>query len=202
MSDTIDFWIDLSSPYAYLASERIEDIAAKHGRKVRWRPFMLGAVFKTEETKPLVFYPRKGKYSEMDLARSAREHGIPFRIPSKFPVPTVAASRAFYAIEEASGHDAARDYARAVFRAYYVDDRDISDAEVALDIAKECGHDRAAVAEAIASPEIKGKFKEATDTAIEELGIFGAPFIIVDGEAFWGNDRLEMVDRWLERGGW
>src|SRR5215470_16185085 len=94
MAAPIDFYFDFSSPYGYLASEKIEALAAKHGRGVNWRPMMLGVVFKQTGAVPLLQIPIKGEYSRRDMERSARFHGIPgFRVPSKFPIPSQAPAR-------------------------------------------------------------------------------------------------------------
>ena len=96
MTDAIEFFFDFSSPYAYLASRRMGAIAERHGRHVRWRPMMLGPALAATGGKPLVHLPLKGDYAKRDLARTARFHGIPFAMPRRFPVVTLAAARAFY----------------------------------------------------------------------------------------------------------
>jgi 2-hydroxychromene-2-carboxylate isomerase len=97
MSDPITFYFDFfTSPYSYLASERIDELAAKYGRKVQWRPVMLGAAFKASGMPLLVTIPFKGEYSKRDFDRSARFMGIPYRFPPKFPVSSLSAARAYY----------------------------------------------------------------------------------------------------------
>lgn len=195
----IEFWFDFSSPYSYLASERIDELAAKHGRKVKWRPMMLGAAFKASGMPLLVTIPLKGDYSKRDFDRSARYLGIPYTFPPKFPIATLAAARGYYWLH---GKDCAkaREFAHAVFRAYWVDSRDISELPVVLDIVGQLGIDRDAFAAAIATPEIKDRLKQETDAAIAR-GMFGAPYFMVDGEPFWGVDRLPQIDKWLATGG-
>ncbi|MDP3513763.1 MAG: 2-hydroxychromene-2-carboxylate isomerase [Sulfuritalea sp.] len=197
--DPIIFWFDFSSPYSYLASELIDDLAAKHGRKVKWRPMMLGAAFKASNMPLLITIPLKGEYSKRDFDRSARYLGIPYKFPPKFPIATLAAARGYYWLH---GQDCAkaREYAHAVFRAYWVDSRDISELPVVLEIVDRLGIDRDAFAAAIATPEIKDRLKQETDAAIAK-GMFGAPYIVVDGEPFWGADRLPQIDKWLATGG-
>jgi len=200
MAKPIEFYFDFSSPYGYVASHRVDAIAARHGREVAWKPFMLGAVFKIAGTLPLVNYPLKGDYSKHDFMRSARLHGVPFRFPSRFPLGTVAAARGHYWLAETSPELAVK-FDRAVYAAYFAEDGDISDAGILADLATGLGVDRAAFLDAIEQPAIKAKVKEVTDDAIAR-GVFGSPFIFIDGEPFWGNDRLDMVDRWLATGGW
>ena len=195
----IEFWFDFSSPYSYLASERIDELAAKHGRKVQWRPMMLGAAFKATGLPLLLSVPLKGDYSKRDLERSARLLGIAYRFPPKFPLATLVAARGYYWLH---GQDCAkaREFAHAVFRAYWVEGRDIGELPVVLEIAAALGIDRDAFAAAIATPEIKDRVKQETDAEIAK-GMFGAPYFLVDGEPFWGADRLPQIDKWLETGG-
>lgn len=200
MPAPIEFYFDFSSPYGYLGSHMIEPVAARHGRSVEWKPYLIGAVFKVAGTQPLTAYPLKGEYSKHDFARTARLHSIPFRLPAKFPVGSVAAARGHYWLAD-TAPERAPTYAKAIYAAYFADGRDISDAAVVADIAGEAGIDRAAFLTGIEQPEIKAKLKDATDSAIAR-GVFGAPFFFVDGEPFWGADRIDMVDRWLATGGW
>ena len=199
MAEPIEFYFDFSSPYAYLGSEMIDGLAEKYGRKVQWRPIMLGATFQKTGLPLLVTIPLKGEYSLRDFSRSARYYGIPFKFPAKFPLSTQAAARAYYWLH---GQDCAkaREFAHAVFRAYWRDDRDIADLSVVQEIAAGMGIDKNALAEAVARPEIKERLKAETDGAIAK-GMFGAPYFIVDGEPFWGADRLPQIEKWLQTGG-
>jgi len=199
MAEPIEFWFDFSSPYSYLASERIDELAAKHGRQVKWRPIMLGAAIKATGLPLLLTVPLKGDYSKHDIERSARFMAVPYKFPPKFPLATLAAARGYYWLH---GQDCgkAREFAHAVFRAYWVDGRDISELPVVLEIAKALGIDGDAFTAAIATPEIKDRLKQETDAAIAK-GMFGAPYFMVDGEPFWGADRLPQIDKWLATGG-
>jgi 2-hydroxychromene-2-carboxylate isomerase len=196
----IDFYFDFSSPYGYLAAMKIDALAAKHARGVNWRPMLLGAVFKVTAQQPLSSIPVKGEYAKRDFARSARGYGIPFNLPSKFPTSSLAPVRAFYWIQDRDAALAKR-YARAVYEAYFVHDRDISSPEVAVDIAASLGIDRAEASGALNDAQVKERVRREVDDAISR-GVFGSPYIIVDGEPFWGADRLDQVDRWLATGGW
>lgn len=199
MAEPIEFYFDFSSPYSYIAAEVIDGLAEKYGRKVKWRPMLLGVVFQKTGQPLLVNVPLKGEYSLRDFARSARYHGVPFKFPAKFPMSTVSAARAYYWLH---GQDCqkARAFARAAFRAYWVDSRDISDLAVLQDIAASLGIDGAALAAGIATPEIKERLKVETDTALAK-GMCGAPWFVVDNEPFWGADRLPQIEKWLQTGG-
>src|SRR4029450_10766337 len=96
MANPIDFYFDFSSPYGYFASTKIDELAARHGRIVTWRPILLGAVFKITGEQPLSTVALKGRYAAHDLSRSARLIKVPFKLPTKFPIASTAPSRAFY----------------------------------------------------------------------------------------------------------
>jgi 2-hydroxychromene-2-carboxylate isomerase len=200
MAKTIDFYFDFSSPYGYIASTKIDALAAKHGRGVTWRAILLGAAFKTTGGKPLTEIPIKGKYALRDMARTAKDLGVEYRHPSVFPIGTVAAARAFYWLE-AQDPKRAGALARALYRAYFVDDVNIGDAEKTIEVCAKESLDPAAVRAGINDQAVKDRLRAEVDQAIA-LGVFGSPYIVVDGEPFWGSDRLDQVDRWLATGGW
>ena len=200
MAGIIEFWFDFSSPYGYFGALEIEALAAKHKRQVLWRPYLLGAAFKTTGMRPLVDMPMRGDYARLDWARLARRAGLDFTLPPSFPVAAIAASRASYWLER-ERPDLLGRYVLAVFRAYFSEGREIHDIDGAVEIAVELGAERSQLTAALASPAIKDRLRSITDEAISR-GIFGSPFIIADGEPFWGADRLPMIDDWLQRGGW
>lgn len=197
MANPIDFYFDFSSPYGYLAAEKIDALAQKHGRTVSWRPMLLGAVFKMNGMQPLTGIPMKGSYAKHDMMRSARLFGVKFKLPSKFPINTVAPCRTFYWLA-ASDATRARSFAQAAYRAYFAEDRDISSTEVTANIAAKLGVDKAEVLQALDDPAVKERTKIEVDAAIER-GVFGSPYIVIDGEPFWGADRLDQVERWLAK---
>lgn len=199
MTTPLQFHFDFSSPYGYLASEKIEALAQRHGRGVEWRPMLLGAVFKITGTQPLTLVPLKGAYTRVDLPRTARFHGVPFRMPAKFPIATQAAARIVVWQRERDPAQCAP-MVKALYRAYFVDDRDISSPDVAADVAAETGADRAQARAAIDDAAVKDGLKRDVDAAIA-AGVFGSPYVIVDGEPFWGLDRFDQIERWLETGG-
>jgi 2-hydroxychromene-2-carboxylate isomerase len=199
MSGSLDFWFDFSSPYGYFASERIEALAARHDRAIASRPMLLGPVFKQVGTAPLTSIPLMGEYSKRDLARTARFHGIPFRLPSRFPIATQAAGRIVTWLGRNEPQRVVP-VVHALFRAYFVADRDISEPGVTLAVAADAGMEAAAARAAIEDPAIKDAFRADVDAAIAR-GVFGSPFVIVDGEPFWGFDRFDQLDRWLATGG-
>jgi 2-hydroxychromene-2-carboxylate isomerase len=201
MPSSLDFYFDFSSPYGYIASEKIEALAARHGRRVDWHPILLGIVFKQTGAAPLTELPLKGTYAKRDFTRSAKFHGVDrFRLPSRFPIATQAPARIVLWLQTL---DAALAVAavHGFYRAFFGADIDISEPENALTVAVSCGVDGAAARAAIADPAIKDALRRANDQAIA-AGVFGSPFIVVDGEPFWGVDRLDQLERWLTTGGW
>ncbi len=194
----IDFYFDFSSPYSYIASEWIEALAARHGRTVQWKAILLGATFQAAELKSPVSYPIKREYSFHDFERSARFAGVPLMNPEKFPIATQNAARIFWWLQARSNTTASH-WARHCLRAYFARGVDLSDAARLKELAVEFGLD-ASEAEAIWNdPEWKARLKAANDAAIA-AGVFGAPFFMIDGEPFWGNDRRAQIERWLEKG--
>ncbi|QDX82069.1 2-hydroxychromene-2-carboxylate isomerase [Denitratisoma sp. DHT3] len=195
----VEFYFDFSSPYGYLASELIDDLAAAHGRSVAWRPILLGAVFKATGSQPLVHQPMKGAYALRDFARSARFHGLPFAMPAVFPVATQAAARACYWLQ---GEDdaAARRLAHALYRAYFIGGRNIGETDTVLAVGEELGVAPARLEAALAEPAVKERLRAETESAIAR-GVFGSPYFVVDGEPFFGVDRLPQLEKWLKRGG-
>lgn len=190
----IDFYFDFSSPYGYFAAEQIDALAARFGRQVNWQPILLGVVFKATGN-VLGANPDKWAYALNDFARSARFYDLPFSQPANFPIASQQAGRAFYWLH---GQDpaAAKQLALALYRAFFVDGKNISEAEVVLDVAAGLGHDRAALAAALADDGVKALLKDATEAAIANK-VFGSPFFIIDGEGFFGVDRLPQLEKWL-----
>lgn len=200
MSKQIDFYFDFSSPYGYIASQKIDALAARHGRTATWRPILLGAVMKITGGAPLPGIPLKGDYARHDFARSAKFHGVDYRLPTAFPIASQAPARAFYWLNQ-QDPVRAKVLAGALYHAYFVDDINISNPEDTIAVSAKSGLDAEKVRAALNDPAIKDAVKNEVDAAIG-LGVFGSPYIIVDGEPFWGADRLDQIDKWLETGGW
>ncbi len=200
MSDPIRFYFDLSSPYGYFAALKIDELAAGLSREVAWYPMMLGAAMKVTGSKPLAEIAIKGDYCIHDWDRLARFMEVPWTMPKKFPIATLAASRAFYWLVD-DDPDLAKRLALAAYDNYFGQGRDITEAETVAKIAEPLGIDRDALLAAVQDPGIKQRLKDETDAAID-AGVFGSPYFIVDGEPFWGADRFWMIKRWLKSGGW
>jgi 2-hydroxychromene-2-carboxylate isomerase len=200
MPAPIDFYFDFSSPYGYFASHKIDALAAKHGREVKWRPYLLGVAFKTTGGAPLPSIPVKGPYHLRDMLRTAKYLGVSYRHPSVFPIASVAPSRAFYWLD-AKDARRAKELAKGLYAAYFLDDVDISSADNVVAVAARIGLNADEVRAGIADQATKDRTRTEVVKAIA-IGAFGSPYIVVDGEPFWGSDRLDQIDKWLATGGW
>lgn len=198
MSKTIDFYFDFSSLYSYTGHLRIEEIANKYDYSVNWIPFSLGVVFK----KMNISMPVQAKmnYVMKDLPRYAREYNRNFTFPKNFPYNSIPAARVMLWIKQSDPAQAIA-FSQAVFAAAFESGRDCSQQDVLADLAKPLAIDSDALRAALADDQIKALLKQTTDQAIAQ-GLFGAPAFIVDGEMFWGSDRIDQMDRWLAKGGW
>lgn len=200
MPNPIDFYFDFSSPYGYFASHKIDALGSKYGREVKWRPFLLGVAFKTTGGAPLPSIPVKGPYHLRDMLRTAKYLGVTYRHPSVFPISSVSACRAFYWLD-AKDPRRAKELAKALYRAYFVDSVDISGADNVISVGAKFGLNADELRTGIGEQATKDRTKTEVDKAIA-IGAFGSPYIVIDGEPFWGSDRLDQIDKWLATGGW
>ena len=196
----IEFWFDFASGYAYFAALEIEELAARHGRTVLWRPFTLGAAFKVTGAQGLSRTPLKREYARHDWERLARLKGVPFNLPADHPRVGLPALRAFYAVDRKDPRAAAR-LAKHIIVGYFQDGLDTDDPNAVAGLASALGLDPDLILTGITDPEIKVVARRHGEEAVAR-GVFGSPWIFVDGEPFWGHDRLPMVERWLANGCW
>jgi 2-hydroxychromene-2-carboxylate isomerase len=200
---SIDFYFDFISPFGYFASLRIDALAARHGRKVEWRSMLVGVtVLKVMGLKPMMEIPLRGDYLKHDAARYMRRHGITMKRPvERTPTNPVIAGRAFHWLR-VHAPDRARAAAEALYAAYWVEDGPLDTVERVADIAGlGVAADRRAVLDGIASGEAAMLLRQEVDASIAR-GIFGSPSFLVDGELFFGVDKLDLLDEWLTVGGW
>ena len=194
----IDFYFDFSSPYSYIASEWIEALAARHGRTVRWKAILLGAIFQAAELRSPVNHPIKRDYTLHDFERSARFAGVPYTLPDPFPIATQNVARLFWWLAD-QRPASATPWARHCLRAYFTRNVDLSDAASLKRLAAEFGIDPDEAEAVWTAPASKARLRQVCDDAIAH-GVFGAPFFFVEGEPFWGNDRRAQIERWLHGG--
>ncbi|HTQ24530.1 MAG TPA: 2-hydroxychromene-2-carboxylate isomerase [Candidatus Binataceae bacterium] len=187
--EPLEFWFEFASTYSYPAASRIERLAAAAGVPLRWRPFLLGPIFVSQGwgDSPFNIYPLKGRYMWRDMERLCEKYELPFRRPSKFPRSGLLAARvACMAADEPW----CPRFVRAVFRANFAEDREISRTETIAEILATLGQPPREVLARAEAEENKQRLREQSQMTVVK-GIFGAPTMIVGDELFWGNDRLE-----------
>ncbi|MES2979094.1 MAG: 2-hydroxychromene-2-carboxylate isomerase [Pseudomonadota bacterium] len=191
----MDFYFDFASPYGYFASEKIEALAARYGRVIRWRPILLFAVLRAHGLAGPMEHPLKRAYMLADFERSAKFLGVQYRAPASFPIVTQHAARAFYLIEQAAP-DLAVPFAHAVLRAYWRESRDIASPAAVAAIVSDMTPALGAAEDVLAQLQgdvAKGLLTEAINRAVA-AGVFGSPFFMLDGEPFFGADRLPQLE--------
>lgn len=202
MAHSVTFWFEFASPYSYLSAMRIEGLATTRGVDVIWKPFLLGPIFKAQgwDTSPFAIYSAKGENMWRDVERQAEKYGVPFARPdlshpAAFPQNSVLAARAAIAcLYEPWG----KDFCRHVFVAAFERGLDMSNPMVIADCVEASGGvDRIYLHMAHSNTQ-KQALRAHTDEA-QSLGIYGAPSFTVDGELFWGDDRLEDALDWAIR---
>ncbi|MES2974347.1 MAG: 2-hydroxychromene-2-carboxylate isomerase [Pseudomonadota bacterium] len=198
----LQFYFDFISPYGYFAARRINGIAARHGRTVEWSSMLLGvSVMKVMGLKPLMDTPLKGDYAGKDVLRHARRLGLkPARAPEAPPMNPLTCGRAFQWMLKYHPEQAVP-LALAWMDAYWLEGKDFSAPGSLAGVDLPDGVDAKALVEGAASPEAAALLREAVERSLN-AGVFGSPTVVVDGEMFWGVDRLEEVDAWLASGGW
>ncbi|MEX0807853.1 MAG: 2-hydroxychromene-2-carboxylate isomerase [Dongiaceae bacterium] len=200
-AEPIEFHFDFVSPYGCLGGIGIEQVAARHGRTVRWCPMLLGVtVIKIMGLKPVPEIPLKGPYAAHDLQRFFRLVGLPWNPANDGLVDPLPGLRAFVwldALDQVTG----KGLAQRIYRAHWCEGRDMSMPDAVADEAAAMGLDRAVVIAAMRDDRIKLMLREQVEASIGK-GVFGCPTFIVDGEMFWGADRLDQVERWVATGGW
>jgi 2-hydroxychromene-2-carboxylate isomerase len=196
----IEFWFDFASGYAYFTALEIDALAERHGRIVLWRPFTLGAAFKITGATGLSRTPLKREYAQRDWQRLARLKDVPFALPVDHPRVGLAALRAFYDLDRKDAR-AAASFAKHIIGSYFEDALDIDDPNAVAALGLRLGLDPDLILAGIADPAIKALARKYGEEAVGR-GVFGSPWIFVDGEPFWGNDRLPLVEKWLAEGPW
>jgi len=190
----MEIWFEFASTYSYPATARIGPLADAAGVTLAWRPFLLGPIFAAQgwNDSPFNIYPVKGRYMWRDLERLCARHRLPLRKPSRFPRNGLLAARIACLAQEQPW---CADFVRAVYRANFAEDREISEPAVVASLLAELGQPADELIAAARQPESKERLRRQTDRAIE-LGVFGAPTFVVSQELFWGNDRLEEALTW------
>ena len=193
MARTLEFYYDYGSPYSYLADTQVEAIAQRSGATLVRKPMLLGGVFKSTGNASPVTVELKWKWMVADLPMWAQHYGVPFKFNPFFPVNTLALMRGAAAAQLDGGFER---YHPAVYRAMWAEGRNLNDMNEIGKVLGEAGLDAARIGERIQDQDVKDRLKATTDEAVAR-GVFGAPTSFVDGQMFFGNDRLLFVEKAL-----
>jgi 2-hydroxychromene-2-carboxylate isomerase len=190
MARTLEFYFDYGSPYSYLADTQVEAVARRAGATLARKPMLLGGVFKATGNHSPVELPAKSKWSAFDLPMWARYYGVPFNRNPHFPVNTLALMRGAAAAQLDGVFEA---YHPAMFKAMWVDGRNLNDLKEVASVLGTAGLDAGKIAGRIQDQDVKDRLKSTTDAAVAR-GVFGAPTMFVQDKMFFGNDRLPFVE--------
>jgi 2-hydroxychromene-2-carboxylate isomerase len=198
MALEIELFFDVGSSYSYLAATQMNAMSARTGVPIRWRPFLLGAVFKATGNDLPIRVPHKAKWMMHDMTLWSHHYGIPFHMPSRFPLITLRPQRALTGVERSANAATLPAFALALFQAYWAEDQDITTDAVIGACASTVGLDATTVLAAIDAQETKDQLRATTEEAVRR-GAFGAPAMFVGDALFWGNDRIPLLETYLAR---
>ncbi len=198
----IDFWFDFISPYGYLASLRIDDLARAHSRQVRWHVMLLGVtMLRIMRLPPIPETPLKSGYAIRELERYQRRHGqVIGRALGRPPMAPVPAAKAYVTIQ-AFAPTFAVPFAKLVMHEHWALGHDADTPEALHSLGMKAGLSSSQMTEVLEAPQASQLLRESVNNAVNQ-GVFGSPFFLVDGEPFFGVDKLELIDTWLAEGGW
>lgn len=191
MSKHLEFYFDLGSPATYLAYTQLPAICEQTGSQLIYQPMLLGGVFKATGNASPATIPAKGRYMFLDLDRYAKRYGVPFKLNPHFPINTLLLMRAVTGIQLRQPERFIA-FIDCLFRAIWVDGRNLNDPATVASVLSEQGFDPNEVLALTADEVVKNALKDTTEQAVKR-GVFGAPSMFVDGQLFFGQDRLEFV---------
>ena len=196
MTKAVEFYFDVGSPAAYLAWTQLPKLAQEMHAEIVYRPFLLGAVFQATGNRSPTDIPAKGQYLMDDLARHARRYGVEFRHNPYFPINTLTLMRGALGLQM---RDPARMpiYVDAVYRAIWVDAKNMNDFPVVAEVMQQAGFDPDQLMALAVDQAVKDQLKVQTQDAVSR-GVFGAPTFFVNNQMFWGQDRLDFVKEALQ----
>ncbi len=198
MGKTVQYFFAPQSPWSYLGHDRLVAIARAKGAQVDLKPFDLGKVFSISGGLPLAQRaPQRQAYRLAELARWSAHLGVPLNVqPKHFPIPPDAAARAIIAARTSLGADTALELTGAIMRGLWAEERNIADEDTLAQIADLCGLDGRMLIKSAQTAGVQEQYERNTDEA-KAADVFGSPWYVVDGQAFWGQDRLDFVERAL-----
>lgn len=196
MAKALEFYFDVGSPAAYLAWTQVERLAGETGAELRLRPILLGGVFQATGNRSPMEVPAKGRYMNDDLARFASRYGVPYRHNPHFPINTLMLMRGATGLQMRDP-SRLRAYGDAVYRAIWVDAKNMNDPATVGAVLQEAGFDAQQMLALTADPAVKEQLKADTAAAVAR-GVFGAPTFFVGDTLYWGQDRLDFVKEALQ----
>jgi 2-hydroxychromene-2-carboxylate isomerase len=196
MAKLCEYYFAPQSPWTYLGHARFVELAKRHGVQVDVKPVDLGRVFNSSGGLPLAKRPpQRQAYRLVELKRWSEHLQIPMNVqPKFFPVPGDPAAKLIIAVKLAHGADAALAVSGAIMRALWAEERNIADGDTLAAIASDCGHDGRALLKSSETASVQSEYDRFTDDAMA-ANVFGSPWYVVDGEGYWGQDRLDFVER-------
>lgn len=193
MTKSIDFYFDVGSPASYLAWTQLNGLAKRAGAEIEWKPMLLGGVFKATGNSSPAEVPAKSRYNRLDMSRAATGYSVPLNFNPYFPVNTLQVMRGAVAYLNTSRFD---DYLQAIFKAMWVNGKNLGDSAVLAEVLASAGFDPTEVFTLCNDSEVKENLKWITEDAVKR-GVFGAPTFFVGNEMFFGQDRLNQVEECL-----
>ncbi len=195
MTKSVEFYFDVGSPTAYLAHKRLKQLKLEYGCSIIYHPVLLGGLFKASGNSSPVTVPAKGRYMMMeDLPRFAKLYSVPLNTNPHFPINTLNLMRGAVSSLDEEYFDT---YIDTIFKAIWVESRNMGDIDTVIEVLSDAGLDAKSILEATQNPEVKQQLISNTEQAVER-GLFGAPTMFVDGEMFFGQDRLQFVEAALK----
>jgi 2-hydroxychromene-2-carboxylate isomerase len=197
MSKSIDFWFSVGSTYTYLSVMRLDEVAGKHGVSFNYRPFSVRVIMVEQNNVPFRGKPVKAAYMWRDIERRASARGVPAMLPAPYPLADFDLANQVAILASKEGWCSV--YTKAFYRRWFQGGVDASDAGPLAEIIASIGQDSRRVLDASQTQSIVDAYRAATDEA-RDLNVFGSPTFVVDGEVFWGDDRLEDAISWGKSG--
>lgn len=196
MQKVCEYYFAPQSPWAYLGHSRFVALTRQYGVQIDLKPCDLGKVFNVSGGMPLAKRaPQRQAYRLLELRRWSDFLQIPLNVqPKFFPVPADAAAKLIVATKLSHGTDAALELTGAIMRAVWFEEKNIADADTLAALSSACGHDGKALLKSSETTSVQSEYERFTDDAIA-ANVFGSPWYVFDGEGFWGQDRLDFVER-------
>ena len=190
-----DFWVSIGSTYSYLSAMRLKSVEEASGVSFRWRPFSVRAIMVEQKNIPFVGKPVKMAYMWRDIERRARKYGFEPRLPAPYPLAEFDLANKIAVVAETEGWCA--DYVRAAYRQWFHSGHEPGSEPGVSEVLREFDRDPVRVVASARTGRIEERYKRDTEEA-KALGVFGSPTFVVDGEVFWGDDRLDDAIAWFK----